>query len=487
MLDELPTEVLSLIFSKLCLHCQTDRGSTAHDVSFRRDDQQHDDPSWYLKEHQALFSVCLASKRLYGIAQPVLHHAFMPGYGDSRRSSRSTWDGRLTAFMRTMTERRDLASMVRRVYINHYLIERIDLQQAEYAFGHAAAALGIDDYWTPEPFLTTTPGYCVTLQWQQELGGAVVQMLVLLLPNLQHLGLQVNHEFPFREYPAAVAFSAVGNSAGQSLKTLDIALHVKKSKQRMQILLLGKQAQAILKMAQNLSTLNLHMLRTTSNEPTLNVLRNLRVLRVTHSRVSEEGLEALLCSCSNLETFVYEATTLPEMELNSFSHAPVSDHFQPAQAIRHLRSHHRTLKSLHLDLRKFNFPSNCHIRPILSITDFGSLRELFLSYNTIYNKHSKPAMSNADYLPQLLPSNIVSLRLAGTSMRHYEQDHVTGLHSLARAVSSGQFPNLKLIRCDARQRLDGRGLEELFAGAGVDFGYEDMPMKRSYTAAAHCH
>ncbi|KAF7539398.1 hypothetical protein G7054_g2207 [Neopestalotiopsis clavispora] len=105
--------------------------------------QQHDAPSWSSLESHALYSVCLVSKHLRDVARPIPYHGFMPGYGNSWRSSRYTWEGRLTSLMRTVAERCGLAAQVRILHARFDLIKTLSNKEALLAFEHAMHVLGM--------------------------------------------------------------------------------------------------------------------------------------------------------------------------------------------------------------------------------------------------------------------------------------------------------------------------------------------------------
>lgn len=146
-LASLPAEVVKLIFSTFCLHCRAEQDITALNSFFYstpfQQQQQKDQPSWYSLDCQALCSLCLVSRGFCNIAQPILYHGFMPGYADSWRSTLYTWDGRLTSFMRTIIERRDLAFLVKRIYIHPFLLSPVTPNEAQDVLQLAANALEI--------------------------------------------------------------------------------------------------------------------------------------------------------------------------------------------------------------------------------------------------------------------------------------------------------------------------------------------------------
>ncbi|RAQ40920.1 hypothetical protein AFGD_007303 [Aspergillus flavus] len=107
----------------------------------------------YSLDLQGLTSLCLVCRHLCGAVQPILYQDFMLGYGDSWRSDLYTWHGRLSSFMWTVAHRRDLAALVKRIYIHPYLVE---------FFGKEKEVLIFDSMWHKDTwkFLRRNPrGY----------------------------------------------------------------------------------------------------------------------------------------------------------------------------------------------------------------------------------------------------------------------------------------------------------------------------------------
>lgn len=449
----IPTEILQLIFSHFCLHCQRSPGI------------QHppDKSSYYSLERHTLFSLCLASRRFCDIAQPILYHEFAHGYGDPRRSATEPWDGRLASFVQTVERRRDLAALVKWIYINPYSLESaIDNDQAQKFNGGK---------W---------------LQHQSDTSDMVAR-LIAQLPNLEHLSLSVS--MIATESIRASSLRAADVSS-LPIKTLDIFLHGTTIQGQHDLFSLDYRARHIIEIPPGLETLNLHMCgKTWRRHPNLHplpYLSNLKTLRITHSRLNNADLESLLSSCSALHTFVYEATAVPFDRYSCIS-MPFDgrDHFQAYEAVNYLHHYHRkTLKSLHLDLRQRDWFPCLEDRDIwhtFSFTDFPALEELFLNSNEIYGRCRKEKKSPVAYshlLLEILPSRIKSLYLAehiGNLLPHL----VTGLFALADAVTQGRFPRLEMVRCDRDQKLDEEdedSLRSIFAAAGVDFEYETFPL-----------
>ncbi|KAH6889668.1 hypothetical protein B0T10DRAFT_486558 [Thelonectria olida] len=64
--------------------------------------------SSYLGLRHTLFQLCLVSRRLRNVAQPIMYHEFLLGYGDSKTIWKCSGDRRLTSFIRTVASRRDI-------------------------------------------------------------------------------------------------------------------------------------------------------------------------------------------------------------------------------------------------------------------------------------------------------------------------------------------------------------------------------------------
>ncbi|KAJ4202369.1 hypothetical protein NW759_015420 [Fusarium solani] len=148
----LSNEILWNIFGYFCLHCQHEYNQSWDDRPFRSQDssrgkQQPDAKSWYSIDRHALFSLSLTSKRFRDLAQPILYHEFVLGYGDSWLSESYTWEGRLVSFIRTLSRRSDLAHRVKVMYIHTSLFGR-NTDESRTAnrlvILEAAHALGID-------------------------------------------------------------------------------------------------------------------------------------------------------------------------------------------------------------------------------------------------------------------------------------------------------------------------------------------------------
>lgn len=323
-LTTLPTETLELIFSNFCLHCRSTSepnagspgASSLPDAYFQGHHQHHhqhpDEPSWYSLDRHALFSLCLMSRRLRDIAQPVLYHEFALGAGDSWRSTHYAWEGRLPSFLRTVTERRDLAHLVRRVCVHPFLLDKwcvtaegegaeANEAAAITALHHAARRLGIQrerylDHFPKPPRITRDNSHEMSrVRSAQFLG-----LVIAALPNMEHLSLQSRS---LSVQISGAALRAAGFT-GLCLKILDVSSRSTANSQTRLMFSLNEEAIGVLLNSPGLSTLNLHMCGSTRYTPSP---QKLRALRITHSRLSREDLVGTLSSCSQLDTFVYEA------------------------------------------------------------------------------------------------------------------------------------------------------------------------------------
>ncbi|KAK7418738.1 hypothetical protein QQX98_003756 [Neonectria punicea] len=518
-LADLPTEVLALIFSNFCLHCcgehdqPSDIGTVQQHQEQRfkqlgRKHQKEDEKSWYSLDRHALFSLCLVSKRFQLIAQPILYHEFVLGHGDSSASWKYDWQDRITLFMRTVADRRDLALRVQRVSIQAFLfcpgsqeegrnLKPFSVAEAYAVLNYCANALGIDlsmawrqriselanddrptsrlarailvlvcngDVSSDEELLELTFRHIWNdgLAW---LATEMVTMLIAQLPNVQHLSVEStfnwenNHPTIRSITPSALAALDVSML---SVKTLDLSIR----------------AEPFLELAPRLECLNIFLRAMTSPIPPM---PSLKVLRVSSREMSKAEFESLLSACTgHLHTFVYEAGT------HHFPPAPLTvgrgrNNFRLADAVRSLRRHRESLRSLHLDLSAqdvFEFSTFGDHGLETSLQDFPVLENLLISSCTIPIP-ADPAKYHFDSLRQHLPSSIVSLYLP----HGQTEDHIDLKKELLRLAGRkmlhpGQFPSLRRIMCPDTHRYSDTTVEDMLAAVDVEFGYGDWPRCR---------
>ncbi|KAH8879525.1 hypothetical protein GQ53DRAFT_755943 [Thozetella sp. PMI_491] len=441
-LSKLPSEILSLILRNFCLHCREPQ--EIPQAFYVGKDQDEDEPSWYALDLRTLSSVCLVSRRLCHIAQTILYHEFVPGYGSSWLSNEYFWDRRLNYFLRTVAVRPDLGLLVHRLYMPSYLLfnDRTE-DEAEATLTEAAQTRGIDLLAFLAPFRASWSG--VGYQSYYPRGDELAGMLLSCLPNLTWLALIPGPKY--RGIPSS-SLGAAGVSK-LSLRTLDIWLRDTDLRHR-----LG----GIYEMSlDSIRTLNLTLCCGEGIRSLDRFLPNLRNISITSGReILGSDLELLLSRCEHLETFIYEAVS-------------TSDYIKLSDIVKHLGRHKNTLKKLHLDLVKTKVTLLPETIP--SLADFSALQDLFLNSIFLFSD-STETQHDQNILIQLLPPSIVSLRLVSNANAPVITRLAGALLRLADAPSQGQFLGLKMIRCDTGERFDNYGMAEKFVRVGVDFGYD---------------
>lgn len=535
-LTSLPTETLGSIFGHFCLHC-CNGGTEGPDWYFcisghSCQQQEAHERSWYLADYrQPLVSLCLVSRRLRDVAQRVLHHEFVLGYGDSWRSASSSWDRRLTPFLRTVGGRPDLAAAVRRVSLHPRLLEAADLGDAAALVGlrRMGRALGLEvadesgppcyqdrpdrpprppptPEWIHEEFPWDYPiceygrqlaprigavdAYTSDESFRERhaLGLELLAILVGTLPGVERLSIQqtvVDYGTP---YLSGLRSMTTARGA-RHLKTLDLATHDYSPELMIKV---PSQAAAVLKLARDtLQTLNLHMCNGFWSEPeAAPTFRSLKTLRLTQSHLSAAALRVLLSRCTGgLASFTYEAArSCTGLD---------GDQFSLPEAAESLGAHSRTLRALHLDLRQVVGVAEQPMQPLppASLAGFTALEDVFLSINTLWTKDDvTPADGDAEgawLLARLLPASTASLCIAGEDQDRRWRRLPSVLLGLARAMAGeGALPRLRQVRCDSwwKWRLNkalGPDIGSIFrgAGAGVEFGFGSLPLSPTTVAA----
>ncbi|OTB11119.1 hypothetical protein K445DRAFT_322307 [Daldinia sp. EC12] len=459
-LNELPNEILGSIFRNFCQHCRSESEPDTPHGYIRGTRQRPEDPSWYSLDCQALHSLCLTSKHIRDIAQPILYHDFMPGYGDSWRSESYAWGERLVYFLRTIIQRPDLAALVRRIYIHPLLVKNIDETWTKNTLEPVTQGLAfpLSEYLAHFP---NEGGFESDFYQHQMLFAPLFGILLAVLTNLSHLSLQVAP----RSVPISPSALEVAGVSKLCLKNIDISAYSNPRSNGDYKFNIGNDTYGLFELVDNIETLNLHMCYSVPNP--LRV--KMRALHITHSRMNEESLGNLLSYWTGLETFIYEATHPPLITYGCLSGSPMDDgivHFQPNDAIGYLYDHRSTLKTLHLDLRNWSIVGKLP-QPISILREFTALEDLLLNQDMICNDRR----TEQHQITGILPPSIRKLQIIGP-FREFFHSLVKGLHGLADAASQGDFPHLRRVMCDMVNDLEGYGLGESFARARVDFSYE---------------
>lgn len=499
-LDDLPTELLHMILGHLGCEPRNTGIIEPPDAHFRYRQQKRDQPSWYSLKLQPIVRLCMVSRRLCNAIQPILHQEFMLGYGDSWLSEIYTWDGRLLSFVRTVAQRRDLASCVKRIHVVPYL-----LQTSREALQRKRKEL---EAWGPRP---NEKDLLMSLEMEQDLAffrdiygprEPILRQCILedeAVDTLREIGVALNIKGPGRlsaKHLIILLLAALPNLEYCSLfpgSSQKLTLHSKSllaagiPQLPLRIINLSghseghfdlsSNARDLLKISPCLETLNLHKCYWTRERAAFPSLPSLKHIRITSSRLNEKGLENILNSCNGLRSFTYEAgfhivtdATGPSWDC--------SDHFELRNAARYLTRHCTTLELVHIDLRhRGGEPATPSTFRFCELT---ALKHLFLNLDEFHSRFFDHRCTDKSQLfIHILPAGLNSLHLAG----HIKEDLPRlkrGLLGLGQAAIKGQFPNLTEVRWDEKAKLDmDYAVRSLFVDAGVEFSYDSWPTTKT--------
>ncbi|OJJ77606.1 hypothetical protein ASPBRDRAFT_25257 [Aspergillus brasiliensis CBS 101740] len=515
-LENLPPEILHLILGHLGIECcSTDKIEWA-DAHFRRSLQKPNQPSWSSLKLQPLLSLCLVSKHLCHAVQPILCCNFAPGYGDSWHSRLYTWDGRLLSFLGTVARRRDLAKFVKRIHILPHLLqasrEAVEKEKRnrqrmweEYIRGlpqderlrlpsePPTCPISVSDHLQPpQPELRQAIGEEEARDTLREVAIALrlnapeqrvaakdlVTLLIAALPKLEHCSLFLGPP----SYMMSVTSAALLTAELSQLPLRTLSLSVLRTEEKR--FDLDRNVRLLFEVSPCLETLNLHkcygIQQQQQQAATLPLLPRLKHIRITCSRLNEQGLKLILNSCNNLCSFTYEAG--PHfVDDGSAGQWDCSDHFRLRSAARYLTRHHhhrKTLQSVHIDLRNRGGDPVTTPSPF-SFRELTALKHLFLNldeFHSMFFLH--PGTDDSTILTKVLPDGLSSLHLAGRigeDLPRLER----GLFGLGEAAVEGRFQHLKEVRWDINARLHTEdAVRALLAVAGIDFAYDSWPESR---------
>ncbi|KAF4455165.1 hypothetical protein FALBO_15696 [Fusarium albosuccineum] len=465
-LPNLFPELLRLIFGYFCLHCC---GGFREPYWVEPDDEAEQSAS-YLQGRQTLCTLSLVSRRFRDIAQDILHHEYLLGYTDLRHPEWYSWDGRLTAFMRTVASRRDLARLVRTVFIHPASVECIGLDEAWAALNHSSNALGFSlsetweqrksdprehpgrsDYDFRQKFFLGQLDALDRhnrLRYNGVLPPELYAALIALLPNLDHLIFR--NGVGYTDVPMT-AMKALGITS-LPLRTLEV----------------GCTPNNLLAVAPDLEVL------TYDDAGFLPQTSKLKSLRHRKVAINEHNFRRIAsCAPVGLSSFVYEASRVQMASVDLSATSVV----QPRVAVRQLARHRETLKSLHLDLRfRTRFHRDTTMEPMPSLGRFTALEELFIVTNSVYNNRSL-GLPDDQTLVKLLPSSIVSLSIASPEFPPHHERVLKGLAGLAehKRQHPERFPQLKWLRCDVKQVFEDNSVKDMLSEVGVDLEYQEFP------------
>ncbi|RTE69277.1 hypothetical protein BHE90_016343 [Fusarium euwallaceae] len=474
VLTDLPSELLHLIFGHFCLHC---RGGF-REPYFVENDVGHDQSKTYLRDRHSLFSLCLVSRRMRDVAQPVLHHEFVLGYSHLQSRCSYSWRGRLTSFIRTVSTRRDLAALVKTVFLHPSLQEGVELGDAWRAMRYAADALQVDlaEVWkrrelndrertwgmprvdselTRELFLgplhsidrVTRPRDLVTLVTE------LFAVLLALLPNLKHLAFGVDPG----NFSIGVGVLYWSPAAMSALGVTKLPLRILESTFR---------PGDLSKLTPDLESLTCDRIGGLEEFS----FPRLKSLCIRDICVHSYGFGKIADICpENLSSFTYETGGSWEAG-NNFVQLP--------DVVAQLSKFRGTLRSLHLDYRtRFVLPKDIRM-DFPCLEGFEVLESLFLTTDLIHHDNNQE-LPDEDSLVNILPPSIVSLTVAKTLRPTPPQRPMRGLLGLAeyKRCNPERFRKLKFVRSDIKQVCSDSSVKEAFGEAGIDLVYGEFPRK----------
>jgi hypothetical protein len=484
-LTDLPDEVLSEIFSYFCLHCCGEfnpvKGvGTPQQLIRQRPPQVRNERSWYSLNKHALYSLTLSCKALHPTAEAILYHEFAPGYGDSERSMYYSFMLRICPFMRTVGQRKDLAEKVRMIYVDKTIAYFETCEESVEALKQGAADLGIDlgaawqrrvaeirhdpDYpmnsshraWLDALCSIFDPSYVWRCGTAGKLQLELIAMLIALLPQLEHIGLQGFWNTPnFPDDP----LKALGVAGLPYLSSFDVK----------------DDGFFILDKAVNLKELNIYDVPSSDTTPLSSERARIQVLRMTCVyHLASNVSYALKFAAKNLRSFVYEAQAQdyqPHFESSR-------GEFNAEVIVGMLQEYSQTLETLHLDFRGVvcHSPHCSFYGPGFTLQNFTNLRHVFLSTGILFDVSR--GIDNTelrsdhlhDAISRRLPPSIESLYLAWDCPS--VSDVETGLVGLAHAKQESRcLQHLRRVVLHYSGRL-GEAVDRALEAAGIDFVYE---------------
>ncbi|KPM43597.1 hypothetical protein AK830_g2925 [Neonectria ditissima] len=488
-LSDLAPEILTSIFGHFCFHCCGEYDQPCVDTLQQPFAKVRDIYTqgvyllpWQSIGRKSLFSLCLVSRRLRKLAQPILHHEFTLGYCICHFGAEMLNDlpsNPLLSFFRTVTTYPDLAREVKHVYFNPDVLERVDSHVFRCWFLQDENTRSIPFRQAWERCMSNTtqeeralwpknlPWFLETLHGQPdkdlerkarqdsashgrlpETRWTWVELVLLLLAQLPNLeGFMLKAHWSNRSPPPVFQVN------GPFLKTITVD-HI--------------HGYPIMDLPLNLHTINLNRCHVDTMEPT-HLIPALKTLRITDCAIKQDAFQILLDACTGgLSNFAYEAAVMdPDpyaLRLSDESH--LYQH-SPVQVMLYLERHIPTLESLHLDFRQANYGTS---HPVFHLITFQSLKHVSISSDIIYGS-KKEEVYDSISLVHRFPQSIISLSielLSGPIDHHMQlESELVGLADLKRRQTS-RFPNLQLVSTSSEQHF-GVELESLFRAVGVDF------------------
>lgn len=358
-LHHLPVELLNIICTSLCHHCQGKDDSRSRSLStfhhrhtFLDESVQHG--------FKALRSLCLVNRRLRDVAQPILYHHLSPFYWDwtQRRSPL------LLPFLRTIGQNPQLAGNTRELDMRSILPH----ESKDYRLPALLSSLA-----------SSFPGHQDHIQSQHshseaEHENALVEMLLCALPNLETacLGISAGWTFPIMAAAAGENGDPGRSALWLSLKAVSLVVGAAITGSPSVFSGIG----SILANAPHLQDLRLEgeLLVCGGGLP-----RTLRRLELHSVRMSCSDLARMLQDCTALEEFHSFGTSSSSSSLSSDSSSADMGTFGEAMvaALAPASQSLQCLRVSHLD----HVPCIKNTRPggMPSLKHFAKLARIHLS------------------------------------------------------------------------------------------------------------
>ncbi|RSL74042.1 hypothetical protein CEP51_011669 [Fusarium floridanum] len=458
----LPLELLLPIIQSFCFHCRGEPDAPYPEAQYVQDKRQWPHASPDPEDRKTLLSLCLVSKEFRALAQHVMYHDIRLERANNSLSPSADW--KLPTLLQTIISRPDLARLVKSLRVNmYYTVEpRIDdiWDVCEQAAGTLGLTLpGVWHRWAKGPwedlpihmeeFFFRNINDAVRADVGGEEGRFMVRellkMLLALLPNLEHANIEP-------ELPSPAAMRALGI---ESLPWKEVTLW---------------ESSRLMEMATNVETLTV-----TSAVYRCPIPASVKTVRI-HCQQTTQWFTECLQNCTGITSFSYQTSSEYSFCLNtSYFTTDVGE------IIRFLHGCRTTLKSLYLDIRhRCCGPTYLKARILVSsLKVYTVLEDLLLCFNSLWPTIRIPRELPSDQvLVDILPSSIARLSLLHRGGRINER-FKKGLLGLANSIKSNkaQFPNLRCIRCDAREICEGDdgAISKAFEEVGIDLVYKEFP------------
>jgi hypothetical protein len=386
---------------------------------------------------KTLHSLCLTSRRLKGMSEPVLYSAFLGS---------STWHGfnPIRRFYKTIVRRQDLAACVQ--YVENRLSDHLGNGLYDDMEFYGAVEM-VQEYFS------------------------TLASIIRLAENTEHLSVvsletwevSLWSQLVYNEMPSPIA-----DHGFPKLQTMCIQIQTEDYG-------LSDGAAWFQRICDDLTKVpTLKSLRASGvvgsdlYHPFTGTFKNLDTIEISECILDFEEVEQLTSACENLKHFSCQW---------AFLNCHVSD--QPSDLFPGLLIHKDRLESLHLDLRESrHHPGSLAPQSLGSFRNFGALKSIAICEGTLLATRQSildfPDQHISQRIAELLPPNLVVLTLLLQSDHGYNDDfrvdEAVALWDLAEDCEN-LLPNLKEVQIRSAHVIAGPNLNEQFRKVGVDLRY----------------